>query len=382
MRFPLKRRPVPPAAAQAVQTAPAPGLFWEGQGLMGLEHQCQLYDRLRQSVPIIDAALCKIVRLTMGEISLALSDKKAEKELSRFLRQVPVAGGGEGITEFLSRYLDSLLCYGNAAGEVIFDHKRGEITGLYNAALSDIEVRPGDSPMERRIFSRHGGFDLRPVPYPQLVLFTPLSPKPGQVVGRSLLASLPFVSSVLLKIYEATRQNFERVGNVRFAVTYRPGEGAMDRAYAQEMAENIAAQWRNALSQSDGKVRDFVCVGDVDIKVIGADNQILDIQVPARQMAEQIVAKLGIPPFLLGLQWSTTERMSAQQADILTSELDSYRMLLNGVIRRIAGIWLLSRGIREEPEITWEEINLQDQVEAARAKLYDAQAKNLTGQAR
>lgn len=85
------------------------------------------------------------------------------------------------------------------------------------------------------------------------------------------------------------------------------------------MAENIAAQWRNALSQSDGKVRDFVCVGDVDIKVIGADNQILDIQVPARQMAEQIVAKLGIPPFLLGLQWSTTERMSAQQADILTS---------------------------------------------------------------
>ena len=52
--------------------------------------------------------------------------------------------------------------------------------------------------------------------------------------------------------------------------------------------------------------------------------------------------------------------MSAQQADILTSELDSYRMLLNGVIRRIAGIWLLSRGIREEPEITWEEINLQD----------------------
>ena len=74
MRFPLKRRPVPPAAAQAVQTAPAPGLFWEGQGLMGLEHQCQLYDRLRQSVPIIDAALCKIVRLTMGEISLTLTD--------------------------------------------------------------------------------------------------------------------------------------------------------------------------------------------------------------------------------------------------------------------------------------------------------------------
>ena len=97
---------------------------------------------------------------------------------------------------------------------------------------------------------------------------------------------------------------------------------------------------------------------------------------------EVLTSFLAVSYTHLGLQWSPTERMSAQQADILTSELDSYRMLLNGGIRRIAGIWLLSRGIREEPEITWEEINLQDQVEAARARLYDAQAKNLTGQAR
>ena len=59
------------------------------------------------------------------------------------------------------------------------------------------------------------------------------------------------------------------------------------------------------------------------IKVIGADNQVLDSQVPVRQMLEQIVAKLGVPPFLLGLSWSTTERMSAQQADLLTSELST-----------------------------------------------------------
>ena len=33
-----------------------------------------------------------------------------------------------------------------------------------------------------------------------------------------------------------------------------------------------------------------------------------------RQMLEQLVAKTGLPPFLLGLSWSSTERMSAQQA--------------------------------------------------------------------
>ena len=46
-----------------------------------------------------------------------------------------------------------------------------------------------------------------------------------------------------------------------------------------------------------GSVKDFVAVGDVDIKVIGADNQIPDSEIPVREMLEQIVAKLGIPPF-------------------------------------------------------------------------------------
>ncbi|MBC8570542.1 phage portal protein [Zongyangia hominis] len=376
MRFSFGRRGRPAAAANVVQTSPPPGFDWD-KGMLGLDEQCRLYDRLRESVPLIDAALCKIVRLTMGDITVSLGDKKAERELAAFLERVPVSGGGAGLGEFLARYLDSLLCYGNAVGEVVLDHKRGEIAGLYHASLADVEARPGENPLETRIFSRSGGFDLRPVPYPQLVLFSALSPRPGEAVGRSLLRSLPFVSDVLLKIFEATRQNFERVGNVRFAVTYHPGDGPMDRAYAQEMARHIADEWRSAISAQDGRVRDFVCVGDVDIKVIGADNQVLDIQVPVRQMTEQIVAKLGVPPFLLGLQWSTTERMSAQQADILTSELDCYRTQLNAVIRRIVGIWLGLRGIEDEPVITWESINLQDEVELAKARLYDAQARQL-----
>lgn len=61
----------------------------------------------------------------------------------------------------------------------------------------------------------------------------------------------------------------------------------------------------------NGSVRDFVSVGDVSIKAIGADNQILDSETPVRQILEQLVAKTGLPPFMLGLSWSSTERMSA-----------------------------------------------------------------------
>ena len=101
----------------------------------------------------------------------------------------------------------------------------------------------------------------------------------------------------------------------------------------------------------DGRVRDFVAVGDVDIKVIGADNQVLDSEVPVRQILEQFVARTGIPPFLLGLSWSSTERMSTQQADMMTSELTAIRRGLEPVVERICELWLAPPPLQNPPRI-------------------------------
>ena len=122
---------------------------------------------------------------------------------------------------------------------------------------------------------------------------------------------------------------------------------------------------------------DFVSVGDVDIKVIGADNQVLDSEIPVRQLLEQITAKLGVPPFLLGLSWSSTERMSAQQADILTSEIDFYRRTLEPAIMRICAVWQRLSGFDGEMEIEWDNVSLQDETELALARLRNAQAQAL-----
>ena len=140
----------------------------------------------------------------------------------------------------------------------------------------------------------------------------------------------------------------------------------------------MASQWSQAMQSSrQGAVRDFVAVGDVDIKVIGADNQILDSEVPVRQILEQLVAKTGIPPFLLGLSWSSTERMSAQQADLLTSEITAIRRSLEPMLRRICRLWLRLGGYDDQVSIEWEDINLQDIVEEARAQLLHAQAEEI-----
>ena len=127
----------------------------------------------------------------------------------------------------------------------------------------------------------------------------------------------------------------------------------------------------------EGSVRDFVASGDVDIRVIGADGPLLDSEVPVRQILEQLVARTGIPPFLLGLSWSTTERMSSQQADILTSEIDAIRRSVEPVLERLCELWLRLHGYDSRMEVLWDEVNLQDEDMAAKAELYRAQAESL-----
>ena len=95
------------------------------------------------------------------------------------------------------------------------------------------------------------------------------------------------------------------------------------------------------------------------------------------EILEQLIAKTGLPPFLLGLSWATTERMSAQQADLLTSELWAIRRCVEPVIRKICRTWLVLEGFDPAVEIRWDEISLQDMAETARAELYRAQAEKL-----
>ena len=216
------------------------------------------------------------------------------------------------------------------------------------------------------------------LPWQELLLFTPFQPGTDNPYGVSLLRSMPFLSGILLKIYQALGQNWERAGNLRFAVVCRPGDAPLEQSMAQERSRQIAREWSAAMQAGrQGAVRDFVAVGDVDIKVIGADSQVLDSEVPVRQILEQLIARTGIPPFLLGLSWSSTERMSAQQADLLTSEITAIRRSLEPAVRRVCRLWLRLHGWSEDLEVEWEDINLQDLVEEARAELYHAQAEQI-----
>lgn len=338
--------------------------------------ETKLYESMREAIPVIDAALYKIQRL-IGGFRISCNDKQAERMINQFARSVRVGATSTGLESFVCSYLDSLMLFGNAVGEIVLTADGKQVAGLYNCPFDDVLLKRGKDAMSVNVFRAEYGSPI-PVEIPELIMFTALNPEAGQVRGRSILKSMPFVSSILLKIYNAIGENFDRVGNVRFAVTYKPSSDSVDKAYAKERAQQIAHEWADGMTASKkGDVKDFIAVGDVDIKVIGADNQMIDCEVPAKQMLEQIVAKLSLPPFMLGLSWSTTERMSQQQADSLFNELCYYRRMLNPVITRICETYLRLNGFTCRPSVEWDVLSFDDEIDAAKTRLYNAQAAQI-----
>lgn len=336
------------------------------------ETEFKLYKILKEAVPIIDAAISKILRLT-GEFRISCEDESLQKKLNDFITDIQVNSCSKNANGFILSHLGQLITYGTAVGEMVLDASGENIVALYNSSLSDIELKPGKNPLKLEIFRKNKDGSLETVPYPELVMISTLNPEPGHIYGNSIMKGLPFVSNILLKIYHSIGINWERLGNIRFAVTYKPSGDSGERAYSRERATQIASEWSKAM-QNSRVPSDFITIGDVSIKVIGADNPIMDSQIPVKQMLEQIVSKLSIPPFLLGLNWSTTETMSTQQAEILSSELESYRRLLNPVIKKICDTFLMLQGIQSDYKIIWNTIDLKDQLQIANTRLTNAKA--------
>lgn len=333
----------------------------------------RVYRQLREAIPVLDAAVGKMVRLC-GGFEAKCRNPQAQEKLNEFLRFLPCGRGQMGIESFLSGYLDSLLTYGRAVGELVVTG--GRLRAVCWGDVTALEAQEGTSPLETVLWGPDSRGQMRPLPYQHLLLFTTMNPEPGHPYGVSMFRGMPFLADILMKIYQTIGTNWERAGNLRYSVICKGGD-ELDPVTAQERGKAVASEWAKAMEDTkNGAVRDFVAVGDVEIKVIGNEAPILDSEVPVRQILEQLIAKTGLPPFLLGLNWSTTERMSTQQADLLTSELWALRRTVEPAMLKICRTFLALEGLDDRVEIQWDDISLQDITQEAQADLYRAQAEN------
>ena len=333
----------------------------------------RLYRALREAVPIIDAAVYKTVRLT-GGFKIETEDGSLEAVLKDFTDGIISDCSQTSLQSFVDIYLEQLLTYGTAVAEMVTDED-GRVVYLYNAPIDRLCFKRSKHDYRQTVVCLNDGPEIKELEDQEKLLYSALNADAGKLTGNSVLRGLPYVSNILLKIYNAVGANWDRVGNLRFAVTYKPSDDAGSKAYAKQRAIQIANEWGEVMNSD--KPKDFIALGDVDIKVIGADNQILDSEIPVRQLLEQIVAKLALPPFMLGLSWSTTERMSQQQADALTTELECYRRILTPVIKKICSAHLRAYGYTKGVNVIWDDITLKDTLDEANANYLRAKADEI-----
>ena len=125
--------------AVSVQTARRPQ-GWE-EWDPGPGRQWAVYRGLRQSIPLIDAALDKTGRLVGGCRPVCDGPAGAQAALEAFFRQAPVGASGRGLEAFLRCYLDSLLTYGTAVGGLVLDGA-GHPAGLYIPPPEAVRLPP------------------------------------------------------------------------------------------------------------------------------------------------------------------------------------------------------------------------------------------------
>ena len=306
-----------------------------------------------------------------------MEDERAQEELGEFLRTVNVGHAQVGFNAFLDKYLDSLLTNGRAVGEIVPDAEGREIAAVLCHRVEQLTLRGGRDGAGcavLRLRRRGGCASCRGRSW----CFSRRCCRRSENPRRIAAALDALMAELLSRIYYAVGQNWERCGNVRLRGGLQAAGRGVDSALARERAELLAQEWSGAMQETrGGSVRDFVSVGDVSIRAIGADNVMPDCEVPVRQILEQLVAKTGLPPFLLGLSWSSTERMSSQQADMLTSEITALRRTLTPMVERVCRLWLRLHGYGCRFAVEWDDINLQDLVEEAKAELYREQARRL-----
>lgn len=164
MIFRKRKQTLSPAGAASVpQTAPQQpyGELMRYTPLAPLEGR--LYEMLREAVPIIDAAIVKLIRLT-GGFTVSCTDGQAQRLLEEFLTNVPVGGCQKGIAAFLDTYFDQLLTFGTAAGEMV-PLATGRMA-LYNAPLCALELRRGQSALQTTICRRGPSGEANTSPTP------------------------------------------------------------------------------------------------------------------------------------------------------------------------------------------------------------------------
>lgn len=378
------------------------------------------YESLREGIPIIDAGIRHLISLN-GTIEIIGDNPKIVKALEDFAMNVPVNDTQKGIQAFLENSSNETFEQGFSLSEMIATKDMKDIAGLRVADSKDIVYRrneegraepwyrfPGDVPhpvysdpqsLPQQILTAsynqslyiNGVNEIKL--NPANLLHFSIDNENTNPYGVSKLRSMEFVSKILMTMENSLLNVWERFGDPSYHIHYKTS--SKDGDTTETRRQKISADFSTAItSKRAGKSADFVTAtdtnSDISISIIGSDGEELAMEIPVRHVLEQIVSKFGLPSWMLGLYWSTTERMSILEMESALQDAEVRQTIMLPEYIRLFSIFLTLRGfkwnsITTDPEkpgdwgIRFNTPNLRNRETISRANFLDAQAEMVRG---
>ncbi len=336
----------------------------------------QVYDAMREAIPLIDVALRKRSRLITGLRLDGLGDKKVQ-EILNSVYSVQVGWFQFGVDSLIEAIADAAMFKGYSVWEAIPDTAMKSIyrTVVGKPDFFRFSMSAGRPVVEQEIAP--GAF--APMTNPDLVFTQVFGTTDGGFYGRSIFASCPFLSRIVVRILASVDNVIWRFGDPTMISIFKGGANTQSSQLAAAAGE-YGSQISKAMgARKVGQVYDVnvgvPADGDFKVMLLGADSKPMEVSVDYKLALEQIIASAELPPWMFGLSWATTERLSTNQNEATISLIDGQRRAMEPNLERLIDMALIMGGRGGAPyKMEWEPLNLSDEVAESQARLNTAQA--------
>lgn len=337
----------------------------------------ELYEVIRESIPVADAAIDQLTSID-GFLKFEGDNLKLVDEVSDWAKQVKVNDLQSGLIALHENFTSEAFEQGFAVFEFVADKKRTDIVNFYVADSKRIRFKREKDGTGIWLRPKSGGSDVQIKG--ENIMYFGLKNENQNPYGVPLFRSCEEVAKILHTVQTALARQWERWGDPPLQLVYKTKQRDEKTLAERKKAlmSTLTTAWRG---KKEGKSSDFVYAIDTDssieINLIGANGTVLELQAPTRYLTEQIVAKSGLPAWMLGLHWSTTERLSDAEVSMLLANAKKRQAAKLPLFEKIVNQMLALRGVARKPKDVYpvfEDVNLHDIVKKAQARFLNAQA--------
>lgn len=342
-----------------------------------------LLEELRRTVPILDRAITVLVGLC-GQVELEAA-RSTRSELEAWAHAVRINQTGRGLQSWIEAHLDAMLLYGKGVTEIVPGHAHRDVYALMNLDPRSIVFQVTPDPLVLLPLQRQRTSAFLAPLNPELLLVSVNGSHTDDPHGFSLYRSLPHAAQAARTVENATAQVWQRLGCPSFHINWDPGPQYSDPqgALAAQGLAALQSQWTQSQAgrtvgaggTGANSLGDYFTAGKVTVSVIGHEHTPLPLAETWRVFEEQLVAVTGLPSWLLGFHWATTERMALQQSEILVANIESLRRHVQPQIEQLIDLRQRFAGRSGRVKVRWSKISLHDLTEQARGRAWEQQAR-------